>query len=134
MTECLGRSRGGMSPKIHACIQSLGNAVRLVATAGQAADCLQALSLLNGLDTRMVIADTSYNSDANRTFCADRASPGSLPVTSTAWSRPRWTENITATVTKPSAFLAAGSSTDGWLPAVIKVSSPFSLFGISPPR
>ena len=61
-----------MSTKIHACIDALGNAVRLVATAGQAGDCPQALSLLNGLDTRMVIADTSYDSDATRAYCAEK--------------------------------------------------------------
>ena len=61
-----------MSTKVHACIDALGNAVRLVATAGQAGDCPQALGLLAGLDTRMVIADTSYDSDANRAYCAEK--------------------------------------------------------------
>ena len=61
-----------MSTKVHACIEALGNAVRLVATAGQAADCPQALGLLAGLDTQMVIADTSYDSDANRAYCAEK--------------------------------------------------------------
>ena len=72
MSECLGRSRGGISTKIHACVDALGNAVRLVATAGQASDCPQALALLEGLDTRMVIADTSYDSDANRAYCTEK--------------------------------------------------------------
>ena len=57
-----------MSTKIHACIDALGNAVRLVATVGQAGDCLRARGLREGLDTRMVIADTSYDSDANRAY------------------------------------------------------------------
>jgi transposase len=46
--------------------------VRLVATAGQASDCPQARALLEGLDTRMVIADTSYDSDANRAYCTEK--------------------------------------------------------------
>ena len=62
-----------MRTKIHACIDALGNAVRLVATAGQAGDCPQALVLLVGLDTQMVIADTSYGSDANRAYCAEKS-------------------------------------------------------------
>jgi len=37
--ECLGRSRGGMSTKIHVCTDALGNALRLLATPGQAGDC-----------------------------------------------------------------------------------------------
>ena len=69
MTECLGRSRGGIGTKIHACVDALGNAVRLIAPAGQASDGPQVLALLEGLDPRMVIADTSYDSDANRAYC-----------------------------------------------------------------
>ena len=60
-----------MSTKVHACIDALGNAVRLVATAGQAGDCPQALGLLAGLDTRMVVADTRYDSGANWACCAE---------------------------------------------------------------
>ena len=33
-TECLGRSRGGISTKMHACTEALDNAVRLVLTRG----------------------------------------------------------------------------------------------------
>ena len=69
---CLGRSRGGYSTKIHAGIDALGNAVRLIATAGQAGDCPQALPLLEGLETERVIADTSYDSDENRAYCAQK--------------------------------------------------------------
>lgn len=68
----MGRSRGGISTKIHVCIDSLGNALRLVATAGQAGDCPQALALLADLEPGMVIADTSYDSDKNRAYCAEK--------------------------------------------------------------
>ena len=61
-----------MSTKIHACTDALGNAVRLVATAGQVGDYPQVLALLAGLDTRMGIADTSYGSDVNRAYCAEK--------------------------------------------------------------
>ena len=62
-----------MSTKIHACTDALGNAVRLLATAGQAGDCPQAPALLAGLDTPMAVADTSYDSDANRACCAEKS-------------------------------------------------------------
>ena len=106
MSECLGRSRGGMSTKIHACTDALGNAVRLVATAGPAGDCPQALGLLNGLDTRMVIADTSYDSDANRAHCAEKGIAVVIP------NRPNRTEPLPLdeeydrAATKSSAFSA----------------------------
>ena len=61
-----------MSTKIHACVESLGNAVRLLATEGQAGDSPQALPLLAGLAPGKVLADTAYDSDATRAYCAER--------------------------------------------------------------
>ena len=46
-----------MSTKIHACVESLGNAVRLIATEGQAGDSPQALPLLADLAPSKVVAD-----------------------------------------------------------------------------
>ncbi|AWM35269.1 IS5 family transposase [Hymenobacter nivis] len=71
-TECLGRSRGGMSTKIHACTDALGNGVCLRATGGQAGDCPHLPALLEGLAPGQVIADTSYDSDKNRAYCAEK--------------------------------------------------------------
>ncbi len=62
-TECLGRSRGGVGTKIQACTDAPGNAVRLIATAGQAGGSPQALPLLAGLKPGKVLADTAYDSD-----------------------------------------------------------------------
>ena len=78
-TECLGRSRGGMSTKIHACAEALGNAVRLIATGGQAGDCPQALPLLKGLQPGKVLADTAYDSDENRAYCAQNGIEAVIP-------------------------------------------------------
>ena len=58
-----------MGTKIHACTDALGNAVRLMATGGQAGDCPQALPLLAGLMPGKVLADTAYDSDENRAYC-----------------------------------------------------------------
>ena len=60
-----------MSTKIHACVESLGNAVRLLATEGQAGDSPQALALLRDLAPGKVLADTAYDSDATRAYCAE---------------------------------------------------------------
>jgi transposase len=79
VTECLGRSRGGMSTKIHACTDALGNAVRLIATGGQAGDCPQALPLLAGLQPGKVLADTAYDSDENRAYCAEHGIEAVIP-------------------------------------------------------
>ena len=79
MTECLGRSRGGMGTKIHVCTDALGNAVRLIATGGQAGDCPQALPLLAGLKPGKVLADTAYDSDENRAYCAQQGIEAVIP-------------------------------------------------------
>ena len=68
-----------MSTKIHACIDALGNAVRLLATPGQAGDCPQALPLLAGLEPGKVLADTAYDSDENRAYCAQHGIEAVIP-------------------------------------------------------
>ena len=58
----------------------------------------------------MVIADTSYDRDANRATmlkrALKRALPSSFRTDRTAWNQSRWTENITATETRLNAFSA----------------------------
>ena len=68
-----------MSTKIHACTEALGNAVRLIATGGQAGDCPQALPLLKGLQPGKVLADTAYDSDENRAYCAQHGIEAVIP-------------------------------------------------------
>jgi hypothetical protein len=79
VSECLGRSRGGIGTKIHACIDALGNAVRLLATGGQAGDSPQLLPLLAGLQPGKVLADTAYDSDENRAYCAQQGIEAVIP-------------------------------------------------------
>jgi len=61
--QALGRSRGGLSTKIHAACDSHGNPVRFILTSGSCADYDCALSLLEGLSAEVVIADKGYDSD-----------------------------------------------------------------------
>ncbi len=68
-----------MSTKIHACVESLGNAVRLLATPGQAGDSPQALPLLDGLAPGQVVADTAYDIDKTRAYCAQRGIEAVIP-------------------------------------------------------
>ena len=68
-----------MSTKIHACTDALGNAVRLLATAGQTGDCPQALPLLADLTPGKVRADTAYDSDATRAYCAEHGIEAVIP-------------------------------------------------------
>jgi transposase len=62
-SEALGRSRGGLTTKIHAVVSQRGELLRFVLTAGQVNDVTQAPRLIRdgGGD---VVADRAYDSDA----------------------------------------------------------------------
>ena len=59
--EALGRSRGGLTTKLHALADALGNPVRLLVTPGQRGDVPFAAALVEGLGPLAVVADTAYD-------------------------------------------------------------------------
>ena len=76
----MGKSRGGLSTKIHAAVDALGNPVRLLLTAGQASEHTQAEALIEGFNAGFVLADKGYDSDAFvATIKASGASPAIPP-------------------------------------------------------
>ena len=62
--QAIGRSRGGLTTKIHAVVDALGNPVALALTPGQAADITQAAPLLDEVEPDTFIGDKGYDSDA----------------------------------------------------------------------
>jgi transposase len=52
--QALGRSRGGLSTKIHLAVRGLGCPVRFTLTAGQKGDAPQASALIEGLDAATI--------------------------------------------------------------------------------
>jgi transposase len=62
--KALGRSRGGLTTKIHLLADDLGLPVDFTVTAGQVNDCTQAIVLLGGRKAKYVLADKGYDSDA----------------------------------------------------------------------
>ncbi|KPH04145.1 transposase [Rhizobium acidisoli] len=59
----MGRSRGGLSTKIHAATEALGLPVRLIASPGQRNDIAFAHALVEGFDAKATIADKGYDAD-----------------------------------------------------------------------
>jgi putative transposase len=59
----LGRSRGGLSTKIHAAGDALGNPVRLIGSPGQRNDIAFAQELIEGFVADATIADKGYDAD-----------------------------------------------------------------------
>lgn len=75
--QALGRSRGGISSKIHLATDAHGNPVRLILTGGQRNDITQIEPLLDDLKADFVLADNGY--DGARAMQAIAAA-GATPV------------------------------------------------------
>ena len=62
LDSALGRSRGGLSTKIHLAVDGQGRPVRILLSGGQRNDITQAPALLDGFRPRYVLADKGYDS------------------------------------------------------------------------
>ena len=62
----MGRSRGGLTTKIHLLCDALGRPLRFLLTPGQAADIKSAPALIAGVPAHAVMADKGYDSNAFR--------------------------------------------------------------------
>jgi transposase len=69
----MGRSRGGLTTKIHALVDANGNPIALKLTEGQAHDGRSAADMLDGIGAgQILLADRAYDSDALRDTLAAR--------------------------------------------------------------
>jgi transposase len=69
----MGRSRGGLTTKIHAVVDANGNPIALKLSEGQAHDGRSAVDMLDSVgDGQILLADRAYDSDALRTSMASR--------------------------------------------------------------
>jgi transposase len=69
----MGRSRGGLTTKIHALVDANGLPIALKLTEGQAHDGRSAVDMLGGIGAdQVLLADRAYDSDALRNSLADR--------------------------------------------------------------
>ena len=59
----LGRSKGGLTTKIHAACDSKGRPIRFILSAGQESDYSKALDLINGFKMDYLLADKGYDAD-----------------------------------------------------------------------
>ena len=63
VVQAIGRSKGGLSTKIHATTDALGNPIGFFLTAGQACDPDGADQSLPPLEANTVLADKAYDAD-----------------------------------------------------------------------
>jgi transposase len=78
--QSMGRSRGGLTSKIHAVVDTNGLPVRLALTAGEAHDNRLAGKLLSRLKSgTMLLADRGYDADWIRALAAERGVWANIP-------------------------------------------------------
>jgi len=76
----MGRSRGGLTTKIHAVVDAKGLPIRLGLTPGQAYDGESAMELLNALpENAMVLADKAYDANAIREMINGQGAWANIP-------------------------------------------------------
>ena len=91
--EAIGRSRGGLSTKIHTLVDALGNPVGFLLTGGQAHDLEGADHFLPSMQADTLIADKAFDADA-----ADAAIRTTLMVRTAFKLALRQTEGLLASV------------------------------------
>ena len=80
----MGRSRGGLTTKIHALADRHGRPVRLALTPGQTHDGQAAAELLAELpEGAVVLADKAYDADAIRALIEAQGAAPNIPARST---------------------------------------------------
>ena len=77
--QALGRSRGGLSTKIHMTVDAVGQPIRFILTGGQASDAPQAIPLLTGIKASHVIADKGYDSNRILGFIQGQGAVAVIP-------------------------------------------------------
>src|SRR6266403_940567 len=70
--QAIGRSCGGLTTKIHALVDALGNPANLMLTAGQIHDLACAQGLIENADPQALIADKAYDADSLIDSLAER--------------------------------------------------------------
>jgi transposase len=64
VNQAIGRSRGGLTTKIHMIVDALGNPLAFTLTPGQVHDITQAETLTAQVQPEAVLADKGYDADA----------------------------------------------------------------------
>jgi transposase len=78
----LGRSRGGVSTKLHVLVEAFGRPVCLKLSAGQEADCQWAIPLVTDFEFGTLLGDKGYDTQELRSLLKDRGADACIPAKS----------------------------------------------------
>ena len=104
--ECLGRSRGGFSTKLHAVVDALGNGLQLRLTPGQQADSPQLPDLLQALPEApgAIVADKAYDTNKVLEAIAKRNAKPVIPPKKNRRNQRAYDKNLHADRNKVERF------------------------------
>ncbi len=79
--ECTGRSRAGLTGKIHALLNEKGKILRFTVTKGNVNDCTQAINLLNSVIRKgiYILGDKAYDTDNIIDYIIERSAYAVIP-------------------------------------------------------
>jgi transposase len=85
----MGRSRGGLTTKIHALVDAEGRPIALKLTEGQAHDGCSAVDMFETVQAgQILLADRAYDSDALRATLSERDAWGNIRLLPNRKNRP----------------------------------------------
>ena len=91
----MGRSRGGLTTKIHALVDALGRPIRLKLTEGQAHDGRSAADMFGSVGPgQTLLADRAYDSDGLRDALAERGAVANIRLMPTRKRLPAFDHNL----------------------------------------
>lgn len=131
--QTLGRSRGGLTTKIHMLADALGRPLRLIVTAGQVGDVTEAPALLEDQAGDAVLADKAYDSNALSGLIANMRAEAVIPSNRTRKVLIPHDPSLTITAIASSDASDALSISAASPPATIDAPSTSSASHISPP-
>jgi transposase len=91
----MGRSRGGLTTKIHAVVDANGNPFTLKLTEGQAHDGRSAQDMLDSVGPgQILLADRAYDSDALRDALAERRAKANIKPMPNRVNIPKFSQKL----------------------------------------
>ena len=124
----MGRSRGGLTTKIHALVDAEGLPIALKLTEGQAHDGRSAQDMLGDLaEGQILLADRAYDSNALREGLAKRGAWGNIKPMSTRKAKPSFSPFSIATATSSSATSTNSNTSEPSRPATTSGPTTSSL-------
>lgn len=115
-SQAIGRSKGGMTTKIPALTDALGNLVRFRLMPGQRYDSVEVLPLIDGITFDGLIADKAFESNVSSTGVVPASLSPSTPVDRKS-SRSTQPSTLGATSSRTSSASSRSSSASPCAPA-----------------